>query len=93
MICSKRCGGELKNWPSRNLLTIQRKQHALLKTILFLVSVLPVALLVKSLLFKRSTDAKAAVSNFSRQIGYLATGIAAIFGAAALYHFVIAWFL
>ena len=36
---------------------------------LFLVSVVPVFLLVKSLLFKRSAGAKAAVSNFSRQVG------------------------
>ena len=63
----------------------------MLKALLFLVSVLPVALLVKSLLFKRSTGAKAAVSNFSRQVGYLATGIAAVLGAATLYHFVNAW--
>ena len=49
-------------------------------------------LLVKSLLFKRSAGAKAAVSNFSRQVGYLATGIAAVLGAATLYHLVNAWF-
>ena len=60
----------------------------MLKAILFLVSVLPVALLVKSLLFKRSAGAKAAVSNFSRQVGYLATGIGAVLGAATLFHFV-----
>ena len=41
----------------------------MLKALLFLVSVLPVFLLVKSLLFKRSTGAKAAVSNFSRLVG------------------------
>ena len=64
----------------------------MLKALLFLVSLLPVFLLVKSLLFKRSTGAKAAVSNFSRQVGYLATGIAAVLGAATLYHFVNAWF-
>jgi len=55
--------------------------------ILSLVSVKP----MQSLLFKRSTGAKAAVSNFSRQVGYLATGIAAVLGAATLYHFANAW--
>ena len=64
----------------------------MLRTILFLLSVLPVFLLVKSLLFKRSAGAKAAVSSFSRQVGYLATGIAAVLGAAMLYHLVNAWF-
>ena len=68
-----------------------RQPPALLKAFLFLVSVLPVFLLVKSLLFKRSGGAKAAVSNFSRQEGYLATGIAAVFGAATLDHFANAW--
>jgi len=63
----------------------------LLKAFLFLVSVLPVFLLVKSLLFKRSDGAKAAVSSFSRQVGYLATGIAAVLGAATFYHFANAW--
>ena len=61
------------------------------KVLLFLVSVLPVFLLVKTLLFKRSAGAKAAVSNFSRQVGYLATGIAAVLGVATLYHFANAW--
>ena len=64
----------------------------MLKALLFLVSVLPVALLLKSLLFKRSAGAKAAVSNFSKQVGYLATGIGAILVAATTYHFVNAWF-
>ena len=50
-------------------------------------------LLVKSLLFKRSAGAKAAVSNFSRQVGYLATGIGAVLVAATLYHFVNDWFM
>jgi hypothetical protein len=63
----------------------------LLKTLLFLASVLPLFLLVKSLLFKRSAGPKAAVSNFSRQVGYLATVIAAVLGAATLYHFANAW--
>ena len=53
---------------------------------------LPVALLLKSLLLKRSAGAKAAVSNFSRQVGYLATGTAAVLVAATLYHFINAWF-
>jgi len=51
----------------------------------------PLALLVTSLLLKRSAGAKAAVSNFSRQVGYLATGIAAVLVAATLYHFANAW--
>ncbi len=70
-----------------------RQPPALLKALAFLVSVLPMFLLVKSLLFKRSAGAKAAVSNFSRQVGYLATGIGAILGAATLYHLVNAWFM
>ena len=73
------------------MFTTQRKPPTLLKTMLFLVSVVPVFLLVKSLLFKRSAGAKAAVSNFSKQVGYLATGIAAVLGAATLYHFVNSW--
>ena len=67
------------------------KAACLAETILFLVSVLPLFLLVKSLLFKRSIGAKAAVSSFSRQVGYLATGIAAVLGAATLYHFANVW--
>jgi len=63
----------------------------LLKIILFLVSVLPVAVLVKSLLFKRHAGAKAAVSHFSKQVGYLATGIGTILVVATFYHFVHAW--
>jgi hypothetical protein len=45
------------------------------------------ALLAKSLLFKCSDGAKAAVSNFSKQVGYLAVGIGAVLVAATLYHF------
>ena len=65
----------------------------MIKALLFLVSLLPVFLLVKSLLFKRSAGAKVAVSNFSRQVGYLATGIAALLGVATLYHFAKAWLM
>ena len=50
-------------------------------------------LLVKSLLFKRSAGAKAAVSNFSRQVGYLATGIAAVLGAVMVYRLMMSWFM
>lgn len=50
------------------------------------------ALLVKSLLFKRHAGAKAAVSNFSKQVGYLATGIGTILVVATFYHFAHAWF-
>ena len=85
-------GPSPKNWSSGSLLTTQRKPPNLLKALLFLVSFVPVFLLVKSLLFKRSTGAKAAVSNFSRQVGYLATGIGGILVAATIYHFVHAWF-
>ncbi len=74
-----------------NLWISFRKPPTLLKTMLFLVSVVPVFLLVKSLLFKRSAGAKAAVSNFSRQVGYLATGIGAILVSATIYHVVNAW--
>jgi hypothetical protein len=51
--------------------------------ILFLVSVMP----MQPLLLKRSAGAKAAVSSFSRQVGYLAVGIGAVLVAATLYHF------
>lgn len=68
-----------------NLWRSYGKPPALLKTILFLVSVLPVFLLVKSLLFKRRARAKAAVSDFSKQVGYLATGIGGILAAATLF--------
>jgi len=64
----------------------------LIKILLFLVCVLPVALLVRSLVFKRSAGAKAAVSSFNRQVGYLATVIAAILVASTIYHFANAWF-
>jgi hypothetical protein len=68
-----------------------RKPPTLLKPLLVLVSILPLALLVKSLHFKRTAGAKVTVSNFGRQVGYLATGIAAVLGAATLYHFVNSW--
>ena len=50
----------------------------MLKALLFLVSVLPLFLLVKSLLFKRSAGAKAAVPDLSRPVVYLPTGIGAV---------------
>jgi hypothetical protein len=40
-----------------------------------------------------SAGAKSAFSNFSRQVGYPATEIAAVWGAATLYHFVNARFM
>ena len=63
----------------------------MLKIIVFLASVLPIFLLVKSLLFKRKAGPKAAVSNFSKQVGYLATGIGTVLTVTTLYHFVNAW--
>lgn len=68
-----------------------RKAFSLLKTLVFLVSALPVFLLVKSLLFKRNAGPKAAVSNFSKQVGYLATGIGTVLVIATLYQLVNAW--
>ena len=53
---------------------------------------MPLFLLVKSLVLKRSAGPKATIFNFSRQVGYLVTGIAAILVAATIYHFVNAWF-
>ena len=68
-----------------------RKAFCLLKALVFLVSALPLFLLVKSLLFKRHAGPKAAVSNFSKQVGYLATGIGTVLVMATLYQFVNAW--
>ena len=42
------------------------------------------ALLVKSLHFKRTAGAKVTVSNFGRQVWYLATGIGALLVTATL---------
>ena len=63
----------------------------MLKILVFLMSALPVFLLVKSLLFKRNAGRKAAVSNFSKQVGYLATGIGTVLVVATLYQFANAW--
>jgi hypothetical protein len=47
---------------------------------------------VKALLFKRHSGAKAAVSNFSKQVGYLSAGIATFLVVMTLVHFASAWF-
>jgi hypothetical protein len=62
-----------------------------LKIALFLVSAVPVFLLVKSLLFKRHSGMRVAVSNFNKQVGYLAAGIATLLVVLTLYHFASAW--
>ena len=64
----------------------------MLKIVLFLVSAAPIFLLVKSLLFKRHSGAKAAVSNFNKQVGYLSAGIATFLVVMTLVHFASAWF-
>ena len=64
----------------------------MLKIALFLVSALPVFLLVKSLLFKRHSGMRVAVSNFNKQVGYLSAGIATLLVVLTLYHFASAWF-
>jgi hypothetical protein len=64
----------------------------LIKIALFLVSALPVFLLVKSLMFKRHSGVRLAVSNFNKQVGYLSAGIAIILAVLTLYHFVSVWF-
>ena len=64
----------------------------MIKIALFLVSALPVFLLVKSLVFKRHSGVRLAVSNFNKQVGYLSAGIATILVVLTLYHFVSAWF-
>ncbi len=63
----------------------------MLKAIFILLSVLPVFVLVKSLLFKRHAGMKMAVSNFNRQVGYLSVGIATLLVVSTLYHFAHAW--
>jgi len=62
-----------------------------LKIALFLVSAVPVFLLVKSLLFKRHSGMRVAVSNFNKQVGYLAAGIATLLVVLTLYHLASAW--
>ena len=64
----------------------------MIKIALFLVSALPVFLLVKSLMFKRHSGVRLAVSNFNKQVGYLSAGIAIILAVLTLYHFVSVWF-
>ena len=56
------------------------------------MSALPVFLLVKSLMFKRHSGVRLAVSNFNKQVGYLSAGIAIILAVLTLYHFVSVWF-
>ncbi len=63
-----------------------RKANRVLKILLFLASALPVFLLIKSVLFKRSRGLKAAASNFDRQVGYLSVGIAAVLGVFVIYY-------
>jgi hypothetical protein len=63
-----------------------------IKIALFLLSALPVFLLVKSLVFKRHSGVRLAVSNFNKQVGYLSAGIATILLVLTLYHFASAWF-
>ena len=64
----------------------------MIKIALFLVSALPVFLLVKSLMFKRHSGVRLSVSNFNKQVGYLSAGIAIILAVLTLYHFVSVWF-
>ena len=63
----------------------------MLKIALFLVSAVPVFLLVKSLLFKRHSGMRVAVSNLNKQVGYLSAGIATLLVVLTLYHFASAW--
>jgi len=70
---------------------VRRKPCTVLKPIFILLSVLPVFVLVKSLLFKRHSGMRVAVSNFNKQVGYLAAGIATLLVVLTLYHFASAW--
>jgi hypothetical protein len=51
---------------------------AVLKIFIYVASIIPLVLFVRSIIFRRSTRVRAAASAFDRQMGYLAGAIVAI---------------